>query len=809
MNLLTRILGVDVPANTTFQTAELTFRGVTLGWFVLLALIVLLGCAAAVFFYVLEKGTLRWFSRILLIGLRCGLLFLLLFLILRPILLVEFEGQRPQGVALLIDNSESMTQRDRRLTDADKARVAISMGKLPLETPLYDKMPTLPEGLPTDPPRTEMVKNILAHPDLKLVKSLERYGPLRPYFFGLDVRDTTPDNLVTGFTAIEGRTALADSIVKILQFKDGDPPSAIVVITDGQDNASKFTLQEAALECKVKNVPLHIYGVGSAEGGLLQLKEVGAPETLFVDDAVVIPLRWRAQGFKKGTIEVTLKLGGKVVAERTFNLQTGEDLREAIAFMVPKDPEKRENQELVASIKYKSGGQTLMEDSLTRSLRVVDTKIKILYIEHSPRWEFKFLQPALSNRFKKRCDVDFILVNAAAEVAKSGPPYLPEFPKTKEKFFEAKYNLIILGDVAATYFNKEQQEWIREFVQNRGGLIAMAGRQNMPSTYEGSPIAEVLPIEFKKEKFGLDSEVRTQEYHPTLTSEGQRTDWLALADTPEENMDVWQKKLLGFHWFYPVTKLRAAATPLIVNPRVKMGDQDMPVLATHFYGKGQVMWLGTDETWRWRWNYQDKYFDRLWGQIIYQLGLPSMLGDGSKRTQMALDRSQAVYGAKPSEIYVRLLDKDFNPRKDAKVEAELVYLDAKPGEERSEKVVLNALAGRPGDYSVLIPNNRLGRRELHVKNPDVNVFSYRVDPPAKHELEEAGLAEKALREAALLSGGRFYREEDLHQLSSSIELRTTKFTRRQEVVLWNPLALLLFVGLITAEWLVRKFSDLS
>src|SRR3989442_5994555 len=99
-----------------------------------------------------------------------------------------------------------------------------------------------------------------------------------------------------------------------------------------------------------------------------------------------------------------------------------------------------------------------------------------------------------------------------------------------------------------------------------------------------------------------------------------------------------------------------------------MGDQPMPLLATQFYGKGQVMWLGTDETWRWRWNYQDKYFDRLWGQIIYQLGLPSMLGDGSKRTQMALDRSQAVYGAKPSEIFVRLLDKDFNPRKDTKVE---------------------------------------------------------------------------------------------------------------------------------------------
>src|SRR5207244_8115719 len=137
------------------------------------------------------------------------------------------------------------------------------------------------------------------------------------------------------------------------------------------------------------------------------------------------------------------------------------------------------------------------------------------------------------------------------------------------------------------------------------------------------------------------------------------------ADTPEESIDVWEKKLLGFHWYYPVTKLRPAATALLVNPRVKTGEPPlpMPVLATHFYGKGRVLWLGTDETWRWRWNFQDKYFDRLWGQIIYQLGLPSLLGDSAQRSQMALDRTKAVVGTQ-SSVFVRLLEKDFSPRKD-------------------------------------------------------------------------------------------------------------------------------------------------
>jgi hypothetical protein len=322
----------------------------------------------------------------------------------------------------------------------------------------------------------------------------------------------------------------------------------------------------------------------------------------------------------------------------------------------------------------------------------------------------------------------------------------------------------------------------------------------------------LLPIEFKKEKFGLDTDVRTQEYPATLTEAGQRTDWLALADTPEENLDVWQKKLsvLGFHWNFPVTKLKPAATALIVNPRVKFGEPPapMPVLATHFFGKGQVVWLGTDETWRWRWNYEDKYFVRFWGQLIYQLGLPSLLGDSAKRASMALDRSQAVVG-RANTVYVRLLDKDYNPRKDLKVDAELEYLDAKAGEERKTPVVLNAIAGRPGEYAVVLPNNRPGRYALSVKNPEQNTFGFRVDLPPRHELEEAGLAEKALREAAEISGGRFYREEDLRYLVPSLREETAETRHHQEVVLWNPLAILFFVGLITLEWLVRKFSDLS
>lgn len=812
MEFLTRLLGVDAPENTKLVSAELSFRGHFPVW---LAALALLALTAGVFWlYSLERGTMGWPRRILMVLLRGALLLLVVLLLYRPVLLSEFRGERPRQVAILLDNSQSMKQQDRRVTEDDRARVAIAKGLLPLDTKVAEikSAASLPADLPKDPPRTDMVNWVLTHPELKLTTRLEKLGPLQPLLFGTTVNGPrgqgagnkdVSEQLLGSFIADAGKTALADAVHSILQRKDGDPPAAMVVITDGQDNASKFSLREIGEECKRQQVPLHIYGVGTAEGGTLQLKEVLAPETIFVDDTLSVPLRWKAQGFKKGEVEITLTLGGKVVAKKELAVKTGDDLQEVLGFTVEKGLKSDESQELVTTIQIK--GNELFKDSQTRQVRVVDRKIKVLVIENSPRFEFKFLQPMLLR--DRRIEPTFLLVNADPKVANSGPPFIPSLPATREKFFDAKFNVIVLGDVPASYLGKDHMEWIKEFVQNRGGLIVVAGRQNMPTGYKDTPLAEVLPVEFEPVKFQTATENRTQEYPPELTEAGKRSGMLFLAETPEENAKVWQS-LPGFYWQYPITKLRPGATPLIVNPRAKLAKQPMPLVVTQFYGKGQVFFAGSDETWRWRFNVQDKYFVRYWGQVIYQMGLPHLLGDNAQKAQFSLDRAEATLN-QPGYLFVRMLDKDFNPRKDPQVEMTIDYLDAKPGQERSRKVMLQAIPGREGDYRVMMSHGQPGRFEARVNNPEATTFAYRVDVPRGHELEEVGLAEKSLRDLAQQSGGKFYREEDLHQLVSDVQAKKTSFNVRQEVVLWNPLALLLFVTLITAEWLVRKFSNLS
>src|SRR5262245_507347 len=108
MDFFNRLLTPDAPTGSTLHSAEWSLRGPVPAWAAGLVLIAL--AIAAVWFYRREPTRIRPLYRWGLIALRIGLLVSLLMLALKPVLVAEFAGQRPRGVAILLDNSQSMNQ---------------------------------------------------------------------------------------------------------------------------------------------------------------------------------------------------------------------------------------------------------------------------------------------------------------------------------------------------------------------------------------------------------------------------------------------------------------------------------------------------------------------------------------------------------------------------------------------------------------------------------------------------------------------------------------------------------------------------
>jgi hypothetical protein len=839
MNWFFRLLTSDLPDSAVLDTSELSVRGLFPLWAA--GLLWLLAGAAIVFLYLREKAKLSLAKRLMLAGLRTALVGVLFFLILRPVLLMRYRVDQQRDIVLLLDVSESMNQRDQRIGLADRMRVAIAENRVPLDKGVSPSisLDDIPANTTPHPRRIDLVRSVLVHPKLNLLETLRTRGTVQSFTLGARIQEAALDGELT---AAAPRTALADGLHELLVRGEARVPAAVVVLTDGHDNASRRTLAEVARACGERGTALHIYGLGTGAMANLQLVDATVPPRIFYDDAVAVPVRYRTQGFAAGTAEIALTLGGKVVAQREVTLQTGQEAREVLTFTPRKGEHREERLDLAASIRLKGVAQqeTFLDDNEVRhSVRLSDRKVRILYVEDTPRWEYKFLMQTLLR--DRRVEASVTLVQGDERALKSGPPYVPGFPTERQELFH--YDLLIVGDVPATYFSPERLEWLRDFVSEGGGLLHIAGRRHAPAEFADTPFAELLPVEFVAGQPHAES--ADQPFVPLLTRAGERSETLTFADSLEENRKIW-RELEPWQWHFPVTKLRPGATALLVHPaaisnqpspvsnrpendrspiladgRQPIADSRLPLLATQPFGKGMVLFLASDETWRWRYNTRDQFYARFWGQLAYQLGLPHSLGN-LKRVQVELEQSEVVLG-QAGNVFVRLLDSEYRPLTLEKLTARIEPLGERggggsPNQSRSNRtignvrphlVTLQPVENHPGEYRALLAHAAPGKFVLKIDRPEPASFEFEVKLPPSHELAVAGMAEAELRDAAAASGGHFYREEDLHRLVEQIEPKTATLSLRREVLLWNPLLMLLFVGLITAEWLLRKMSNLS
>ena len=791
----------------TFDLFQPMFASLALrGWFPLwLAIPLALAAGSGVLvLYILEAKRVLLPVRLSLAGIRLAILWGILFLVLRPTWMLETRGERERPIALLVDDSQSMATADTRSNPQDRFRTAIAFGLVAPESPL----PTsgeYPSGTPEKPTRLDMAKQVLTNKQLNLAQKLAKSGPLQAMAFGSTRtnKDYRDPNWTNTLTATQPRTAIADNVLDLLNRDENERPAAVVIVTDGRENSSGRSLDDLARECARVGVPLHIYGIGSTTAGQLQLRDVLVQDTLFVEDNASVPVRYRAKGFKDGKVEFKVTLDGREVVSKTIDVKEGDDLREMLSFVPAKTDAQAGKQELKTTIKVLSGDETLT-DEVTKQIRVIDRKLRVLMVDSQPRWDFKFIQRGLLR--DRRVEAKFMLTDGDPRAMKSTEVFLPTFPATRTELYE--FDLLILGDLPATFFSREQQEMIRDFVGEGRGLIHIAGKGYGPATWIGTPLADVLPVEFDAVKFVQDTGKRGEGFRPELTPTGVRALLMSLDDNPVESLRAW-KELPELYWHYPVKKIKPASEVYLVHPKETIADnKPMPLLVSHYYGKGFVLFSAIDETWRWRFNEAEKFFGRFWSQAIYITGAPRAIG--TKTTQLSLDNPDPTLG-KTGQVYARLFTNDLKPRTSERVEARVERLDVDPNDaERSFAVELKAMPGQEGEYMATIPFNRVGRFSLRVDNSgEQAAMEYRVSLPNDHELAPGGLAEEEMAKLAQASGGKFYREENLHQLAGNVKPKSSPFVQREEILLWNRWALFAVIGLLTLEWFTRKFNSLS
>ena len=757
------LLGIDqIPAES--ESLQLGFEHPMPPW--AWALVVALAALLAWLGYFKMSGPLGW--RSVLASLRAALLVWLVVLLAGPELVLPRERIERDRVVVLVDRSESMQVED-------------------VQTP----------GESNRRSRDEQLRSMLAGSEAVFEAIAERHDPMW-IAFGGDTSTLPPraGSAVPDLGAADrSRTRIGRAIDESIEAAQGSAISSILLLSDGRsdDPPSRELLRRLAED----GVAVFAVPLGSDEPlGDLAVREVEAPARAFMRDEIPVEVRLGSSGsrdFEAVEVRLVDESTGEVLARREVDRESIDE-----PIVLAAKPERAGTSRWRVEVGSGDAVSDLVAENDARSfeVEVVDRPLRVLYIDGYPRWEYRYLKNLLVR--EPSIESSVMLVSADRDFAQEGNLPLARLPRSPEEF--AAYDLLVLGDVPAGFFSPEQQEMMRELVAARGaGLLVVGGPRFAPRSWEGTPLAEMLPFSGPLALPSIDRDIsmRPSESARRLGVLGWASD--EAGGFPEEVSDpetLWAR----LRWAQSIDpdRLKPAAETLAES------EQGEPLLVRMRYGAGQSMHLATDETWRWRYGRGETLQERFWIPLLRLLGRDAIASGGSAIRLRAAPASIALGDRATIELEIedaRALDLDL-----ASIAVSIEQDGARVGEIDLPRTAdgLHAAAWAPeatGVFSLRVAESDLLRLGAAGAVAEVEV----VRPDDEWRIPETDHA--ALRALAESTGGAIVDPDP-----SALATLPSRLPDRSVVVpipiiepIWSsPLALIVCLVLLTAEWIGRR-----
>jgi hypothetical protein len=789
--------------------------------------------------------------------LRAVLLAVVLLLACRPELVMEHEDRLPSVVAVWVDTSASMTLED-PYSGAGAAKMHEYVQKITAE--IEAAASTRPGTSPAAPGANRINRYELAMATLQDASWLKELTQTQQvlFFTGSGRAETVgfagnPAEVEQRLAQIratkpQGNTTDVPTVVRdILDRVQGRRLSAMVLLTDGQTTEAGSRLDQAADMTSMANTKVFAIPMGQEEEPFdIRIANLRVPTNTFSRDPVSARIRVAGTGITQATpVRISIfrqKPDGTVdpsapLATREVTLDKDKkEIDTDVAIRLSKtDPGDYETFKLVVRVEPIRGAAGGMEERTpannveTRTVKVLDAQINVLYVEGYPRWEYRYLanelirEPTVNvSTLLLTADEGFVQDADPAVHDKNGvetfPGPLNHFPDTAEDL--AKYHVLIIGDVEPTYFSPTQQGLILDWVKTKGGGVCfLAGNQFNPEWYAPTPLGVLLPIT----PDAIDPRARVAppaDNMPLtlqLTPAGKETNLFRFFDDPEES---WKQveNLAPMYWFKPVIGLRPGAMVLATNPNRASAGTPAPLLVMRQYGAGPVLFAGYCDTWRWRRYTGEPLFQSYWLQLCRLLYANKAMGQNT-RVELATEaprveiggpikvsltvKDPTLSGQLPAEVPVMVVDKDGRT-------VQTITLIRLPGETPDknalERLTGSASAEQLGDFTLQVKPGSLpvdpAAVELAVEQPQREFQNVTMDLQSLETLAHVHSKDEASRGDVIPP----YRQEDILK---EIPDRSMMVLQTVPEELWNkPFALVLVLMLATAEWLLRKSAGL-
>ncbi len=339
------------------------------------------------------------------------------------------------------------------------------------------------------------------------------------------------------------------------------------------------------------SLPLLVIPVGDPGSHRdILIQEVKAPPMAFRGREVAVDVAVKSYGYPDLTIPVLLKEGDKLIQAKNIRLPGG-TAEGTVSF--PLTLEELGHHSFNVSVPLQAQESIPTNNSLPFSLQVVRDKIRVLLISGTPSLNFRFMRLALKN--DPTIDLlSFVILRTPTDIMNVPLNEQSLIPFPVDTLFSSElrnFDLLIFENfLYSLYLRPAHLERVREFVKEGGGLAMIGGPNFVEGRgYGGSPIDEILPTQFAgKESYRRDSLSGVR-----LTRAGRVHPVMRFGPEEKENSDLWQEmpSLNGLN----LLETKGMGRVLLEST----GGGLRPVLISGTYGRGRVLVLATDESWKW------------------------------------------------------------------------------------------------------------------------------------------------------------------------------------------------------------------
>jgi hypothetical protein len=572
---------------------------------------------------------------------------------------------------------------------------------------------------------------------------------------------------------------------------------AIVLATDGDWNAGKPPVQAADL-LRQKGIPIFAVTVGSPTRlPDVELLSLDAPTFGVVGKSVRIPFT------------VDSSLPREYVTTVTLRTSNGDELSKEVHIA----PMARTSDSILWKPKTvgdftvnlavpPSPDETLVDNNRrTAPISIREEKLKVLVVESYPRWEYRYLRNALSR--DPGVEVSCLLFHPGLSKRGGGnKDYIKDFPTRLDEL--SKFDVVFLGDVGVGegQLTAEQCRLLKGLVERQAsGLVFIPGWEGREFSLLDTELGELCPVVLDPaQPNGWGLRIPS---HFELTELGRRSLLTKLADSEDDNTEVWEG-LPGFQWYAPVLRAKAGSDVLCVHKDVSNEFGRLPLLVTRTFGTGKVLFMGTDGAWRGRKGVEDKYHYRFWGQVVRWMAYQRNMAKGeTMRLFYVPDQPQL---RQTLTFDANVMEKSGEPLHNGHVTARIT---APSG--HSETVRLSSSGEEWGMFNGRYTPKEPGKHQIHLTCQETGASletsffvqgdsAERPGKPARPEV---------LEELARVTGGKVVSTDQLQQVVQSLANLPEPPPLIRRVPLWShPLIAVVLVVLLGVFWSLRKLVGL-